>query len=218
MNLLIVLKKDLKSEYRTRYAISSLFLFVFITINLIYFTIGSKEIEPILLSALYWIVIFFAAMTGLGRTFISEEEKSTILFLKLFSNPLSVYFGKLLFNIILISLVNIISVLLFLLLIESFVIYNYLIFFLNLLISGIAIASGTTLLSALISKANGKSSLLPILSFPVLLPVLIIATELTKATLHPELEPDFNDLIIILSYTGALITSSYLLFDYVWKD
>ncbi len=218
MNLFTVLKKDLKSEYRTRYALSSLFLFVFITISLIYFTIGTKEIEPALLSSLFWIVIFFASMTGLGRTFITEEEKSTILFLKLYSDPLSVYFGKLLFNILLISLVNIVSVILFLLLIESFQIYNYLIFFSNIIISGISIAGGTTLLSALISKANGKSSLLPILSFPVLLPVLIIATELTKATLHPELEPDANDLVIILSYTGALITSSYLLFDYVWKD
>ncbi len=218
MNIKAVIRKDLKSEYRTKYAISSLFLFVFITVALIYFIAGGKEIDTTLLSGLYWIVIFFSAMTGLGRTFVAEEEKSTTLFLKLYSDPLSVYFGKLTFNLILISLVNLITLLLFLLLIDSFVIYNHGVFFANLFLTGIAIGSGTTLLSALISKANNKSTLLPILSFPVLLPILIISTELLASTLHPEKMPNANDLIIITSYTGALITASYLLFDFVWKD
>lgn len=70
-----VLYKEIYSELRSRYAFSSMILFVVITISTISFTMAGDTISNELASALLWIVIFFGAMTGLSRTFVAEEER-----------------------------------------------------------------------------------------------------------------------------------------------
>ena len=218
MNIKAVLTKDIRSEFRTRYALSALSLFVFTTVILVYFTVSGKEIEAKLLSAVYWIVVFFASMTGLARSFVQEEERGTILYLKLNSDPASVFFGKLIFNILIMLLINIISLILFSVFIQGFNPTELWIFFTNILITGISLASGTTILSAIISKSGNKNTLLPILAFPVLLPGLILGSDVMADCLSPALKPNTDDLLVIFGYSGALITASYLLFDYVWKE
>lgn len=98
--------KDLKSEIRTRYALNALLMFVVVTISMILFATAGEVMSGELLSGLLWVVIFFSAMSGLSRTFVSEEDRGTVIFLQLATRPSVVYFGKLLFNLVLIFGIN----------------------------------------------------------------------------------------------------------------
>ena len=65
-------RKDYHSELRTRYAVNSLAMFIIVAISVILFSIGNEQITQSLTSGLFWVVIFFSAMSGLARAFVSE--------------------------------------------------------------------------------------------------------------------------------------------------
>ena len=115
-------KKDWQSELRTRYAINALAMFILVTISVILFSIGQENISEHLTGGLLWVVIFFSAMSGLSRAFVSEEDRGTTLTLQLIAAPSTVYFGKLMFNLVLVFVMNIAIVILYYLLFESFII------------------------------------------------------------------------------------------------
>ena len=92
-------KKDFHSELRTRYAINSLAMFIIVAISVILFSIGTERITESLTGGIFWVVIFFTAMSGLARAFVSEEERGTVLTLQLIASPSTVFSGKLVFNV-----------------------------------------------------------------------------------------------------------------------
>lgn len=212
-------QKDFHSELRTRYAINSLAMFIIVAISVILFSIGNESISPGLTGGLFWVVIFFSAMSGLARAFVSEEERGTSLTLQLIASPSTVFTGKLLFNVILVFLMNIVITLLYSALFAEFVIKNYLLFLLTFLIGNIGIAISSTLIAAIIAKAGSKGTLYPVLSFPILLPLILTSVQLTLFAIEgtPISEAVF-ELAIVICYDIIMISASYMMFDFIWKD
>jgi heme exporter protein B len=214
-----VFLKDLRSEVRTRYALNALFMFVVTTLSIILFSIGYETVSLEILSGVFWIVIFFSAMSGLSRTFVSEEERGTTMMLQLHADPLSVFFGKLLFNLVLLFGLNAFSSILFIVFIPNFVIQNYTIFLITMVLGTAGLAATSTILAAIIAKANTKGTLYPVLSFPVLLPLLLSVISATKLAVEGaalnEALPDFQ---VLISYLVVIVTISYLLFEFIWKE
>lgn len=219
MTIISVFKKDWQSELRTRYAINALAMFILVTISVILFSIGQESVSIHLTGGLFWVVIFFSAMSGLSRTFVSEEERGTTLTLQLIAAPSTIYFGKLLFNLVLVFIMNVAIVFLYYILFESFIILNLSLFFLALFFGSIGIAVSSTLLAAIIAKANTKGTLYPVLSFPILLPLILTLMELTKFAMDGDLVSDsFAELAVLVCYDVIMLTAGYLLFDFIWKD
>lgn len=219
MTFISVFKKDWQSELRTRYAINALAMFILVTISVILFSIGQEKISEHLTGGLFWVIIFFSAMSGLSRAFVSEEERGTTLTLQLIAAPSTIYFGKLAFNLVLVFIMNIAIVILYYLLFESFVILNFGLFLLSLLFGSIGIAVSSTLIAAIISKANTKGTLYPVLSFPILLPLILTLMELTKFAMDGDLISDsYAELMVLVSYDVIMLTAGFMLFDFIWKD
>lgn len=212
-------RKDWHSELRTRYAINALAMFILVTISVILFSIGNEKISEYLTGGLLWVVIFFSAMSGLSRAFVSEEERGTTLTLQLIAAPSTVFSGKLLFNVLLVFLMNIVITFLFFILFESFVIKSFLLFTFAFILGNIGIAVSSTIIAAIISKASSKGTLYPVLSFPILLPLILTLLELTKFAMDGEtLENSFVEIAVLVCYDVIMLTASYLLFDFIWKD
>ncbi len=219
MNIIAVFKKDWQSELRTRYAINALAMFILVTISVILFSIGQEKVSEHLTGGLFWVVIFFSAMSGLSRTFVSEEERGTTLTLQLIAAPSTVYFGKLIFNLVLVFIMNIAILFLYYILFESFLILNFSLFILSLFFGSIGIAISSTLIAAIISKANTKGTLYPVLSFPILLPLILTLMELTKFAMDGDLISDATaELAVLVCYDVIMATAGYMLFDFIWKD
>ncbi len=212
-------KKDIASELRTRYAINSLAMFILVTISVILFSIGQERISEHLTGGLFWVVIFFSAMSGLSRVFVSEEERGTVLTLQLIASPSTVYTGKLMFNIILVFAMNIVIALLYSVLFDEFVIRNFLLFLTAFILGNIGIGVSSTIIAAIISKAGSKGTLYPVLSFPILLPLILILLELTRFSMDgTSFDDSMVEIIVLVCYDVIMLTASYLLFEFIWKD
>jgi heme exporter protein B len=212
-------KKDWESELRTRYAINALAMFILVTISVIMFSIGSEKISEYLTGGLLWVVIFFSAMSGLARAFVSEEERGTTMTLQLIASPSTVFTGKLFFNLVLVFLMNFAITFLFIILFPSFTIKNFGLFAIIFLLGNIGIAVSSTIIAAIISKASSKSTLYPVLSFPVLLPLILTLLELTKFSIDGNsISASFVEIFVLVCYDVVMATASYLLFDFIWKE
>ena len=154
MSAYALFKKDLASELRMRYAINSLIMFIVVTISVILFSIGNERISDFLSGGLFWVVIFFSAMSGLSRAFVSEEERGTTLTLQLIASPTTIFSGKLFFNLILVFAMNIVVALLYSALFDSFILKNLSLFIYAFVLGNIGIAIASTLIASIIAKAS----------------------------------------------------------------
>ncbi|MDE2731953.1 MAG: heme exporter protein CcmB [Bacteroidota bacterium] len=220
---LAVLQKDLLLELRSRYALNTLGVFVLSTLLLVMLAAGQAAPSARLHAGLLWIVILFAGALGLGRSFVAEQEGGTAFLLRLHARPSVVYAGKLCFGILLMLTINAATSLAFIVLLGLEVAAPGL-FAVSLVLGTLGLVGATTLLSAIIARTRRSGPLLPMLLFPLLVPLLLSAVRATEYSLAA---PPFTggpwansleSLVAMTSYAGVVITASVLLFDYVWND
>lgn len=214
-----VLEKDIRLEMRSRYALNMLFMFVLSSLLLIAFASGQDPISPRMQAALLWIVIVFSASIGLGRSFVAEEERGTVLLLQLNIPGSQVFAGKLIFNFLLLVAVNLVAAFVFRVLLNM-TIQDVMLLASSLLLGSIGLAGVTTLLSAIIARASNRGPLLPVLLFPMLVPLLLSVVRASRHALSGGLgwAEVQGDLLTIVGFSGVVITAAFMLFDYVWTD
>ena len=214
-----VFLKDARLELRNRYAINMLLMFVLSALLLVLFAVGQEPVSPRVQAAFLWIVILFSAAIGLGRAFISEEERGTVLLLQLNTRGSMVYAGKLFYNFLLISGLNLVAVGAFVVFLGIDVQAPWLLLT-TLGLGALGLAGATTLLSAIIARTASRGPLLPVLLFPLLAPLLLSVVSATRSALPNGLgwSVSGDELLALAGFAGVVITASVLLFDYVWND
>ncbi|MBU8932693.1 MAG: heme exporter protein CcmB [candidate division Zixibacteria bacterium] len=215
---LAILAKDIRLELRSRYAVNSILMFGVTTLAVVSFSLGQSSLPPHLLGALFWIVMFFSAMSGLALSFVREEEAGTALALRLTAPPEPVLIGKLLFNFLLLLLMTVVITPLFFIFTDASL-SHWVGFLVVLLLGVVGLCAATTLVAAIISRAAVKGTLFAVLSFPVLVPLLLILVRVTQklfegATLM-ELLPELQ---FLFAFAVVMVAGSVMLFRFVWKD
>lgn len=194
-------------------------MFIIVAISIVLFALAGLNITSELTFGLYWVVLFFAVMSGLSRVFITEEEKGTVYLLKLITTPSQVLCGKILFNFFLVTLINLVTFLLFIMFFENFEINSFSLFLFTSLLGNIGISVAASLTAAMIAKTNSKGNLYAVLSFPLLLPLFLVLSELSKLCIDGEtLFSGVAYLGILLCYDVIMFTAGILLFDFIWKE
>ncbi len=214
---LAVLVKDMRTELRTRYALNALFMFAFTTLVVISFSLGQIALSISVHAALYWIVIFFSAMSALAGVFIKEEDTKTAQTLRLYARPSIIYTGKLIYNIVLLFILCLLITPLYIIFMHIAV-PDPVLFGVIVALGAIGLAGATTIIGAIVAKANVRGALFAVLSFPVLLPLLVAAISGTNAALSNEgWSGAENDIKLLTAYAVIMITASTVLFDFVWN-
>jgi heme exporter protein B len=194
-------------------------MFVITSVATIMFALREDEVSTDVLAGMFWVVIFFTAMSGLSRIFVSEEERGTTMTLQLVASPSVIYFGKLIFNCGLTLLLSSAVTVLYLAVFPAFIIKSMQIFIPTIFLGSLGFAAAATIIAAIIAKANTKGTLYPVLSFPILIPLLMTVMKSTTRALDGELfTAAMGEFQILISYLMIMIAGSYLLFDYVWKE
>lgn len=217
-----VFVKDLRSELRTRYAINAMVLFaactaVMVSIGTTFIGLRRTEEALLIQSSLLWVALLFAAITGLSRGFVHEEETRTLAALRLAAPATAVYLGKFLLNLALLALLGVVTSALFIIFVR--VELGNPIAFVALIAAGsLCLAAATTILAAIIAKASFKSALFAVLAFPLLVPPLVIAIQGTALSLD---NGGFAAVLPALQFLGAFsvatFVASLLLFRFVWE-
>ena len=211
------IRKDFLIEFRNRSALNISFAFAGITTLSVSLAAGGIPFTPLTQSIIFWIILFFSAMSGLAHIFIREEEEQNSLFLSIHYSPEDIYISKLVFNIALYLSIAILVTPLYLFFLQILPVYKIL-FILTLFSGSVAIASVTTILGAMVSKTGSGTSLFTVISFPVLLPVLWTAISLTAVSFEGGGIPEYKNILFLLAFSGVIICASYLSFKFIWTE
>jgi len=213
--VLAVFLKDWRTEWRTRAGLNASVLFAVAAPLALSFSVAMQSLAPETLAGMLWIVLLFAALVGLSRTFFSEEEGGTVTLLRLAYPAEAVLWGKALFNGTLLLVAQAAAVPVFMVMLNVRIDKPGLLL-LALILGDVGLAVASTLLGALSSQARARAALFTAISIPILLPLLVAASSATAATLGAR--ADFwPALQIIAAYDVLIVVAAWMLFEFVWS-
>ena len=216
----VVARKDLAIEARSRELINTTVFFAVSCV--VVFSVsfvgegGDGRAIGDAAAGILWIAIAFSGTLALGRTFERERYGDTLRALLLAPGArAAVYVGKLLGIIALLSATQVVVVPLVALLFQA-ALFEHFTMVAALLVAGtVGFASVGTLFAAMLARARSRDVLLPILLYPVTIPVMIAGVRGTSALLAAEPQLDMARLWIMLlvSFDVVFVTLSLWTFE-----
>jgi len=214
-----VIWKDLTAEWRSRENLSAMLVFALLVILIFNFALELDiQSQDYLASGILWSTFIFAGTIGLNRSLAVEKDRGCLDGLLLAPVDRSViYFGKAIGNLIFMLIVEII-----ILPVYSFL-YDVALFqpgfLLIVLLGSIGYIAVGTLLATMVVQVRTRDILLPILLFPLTLPVIIAAVKASQGFLQllplAEVLPWINILIV---YDLIFCAAAFMLFDFVVEE
>jgi heme exporter protein B len=218
--IIAIVAKDVAAELRTREMLSSMFVFSLLVILVFNFAFDLRaENQKTLAPGVLWVAIAFAGMLGLSRSFIMEKDRGSMEGLLLTPVDRSaIYLGKMLGNLLFIGVVEVIILPIFIVLFNLSA--EYLPLLVGIVILGtIGFAGVGTLFSAMAVHTRAREVLLPILLFPVVIPVMLASVKLTAAVLDGVPFADVqNWFSLLVGFDLIFLALSFILFDYVMEE
>ena len=214
-----VVWKDLRAEYRSRELLGSMLVFALLVILIFNFALELDiRTRETIASGVLWVTFAFSGTLGLNRSMGVEKDRGCLDGLLLAPVDRSaIYFGKVLGNLIFMTIVEAIVLPTFSVLYNLNLINSGLI--LVVILGSVGYSAVGTLLSSMAVQARTRDILLPILLFPVSIPLLLAAVKASNGFLQnlemTDIMPWMN---ILLVYDVIFIAVAFMLFDYVVEE
>ncbi|MCW5888998.1 MAG: heme exporter protein CcmB [bacterium] len=217
---LAVLGKDLTVEWRTKESLASLFVLgVLLVVTFAVAHDAPPDAAPALAPAVIWVSFVFTGILGIQRGFVLEREHDCLAALLASPiDPAGIYLGKLLANLVLLSVLQAIVVPLTALLLHADLLAAVPGLLVVLLLGNLGFAAPATLFAAIAVRARAREVMLPVLLLPVLVPVLIGGVKATQAVLAGGLDAAHDALAVLLAFDVVFTTAGILLFEQVVRD
>ena len=212
-----VLWKDIRCELRSKQMWTGMGLFALLVLVVFNFAFDLRvdDIAAVAPGAL-WVAFVFASLLGLGRTIAAEREKGSMDRLLLCPvDRKAIYLAKLLGNMLFIGVVEIVALPIFAALFNVPLLTGTLVPI--VLLGTLGVATIGTLFSAMAAATQAREVLLPILVFPLIVPVVIGAVRATGSLMVPVAnEPPW--LGLIAAFDVIFLSISLLMFEYVIEE
>ncbi len=214
-----IIWKDIRAELRTKDIFSSMFVFALLAVIVFNFAFelrvpDMKMVAP----GIIWVAVSFAGTLGLNRAFVIELDKGSLAGLLLAPVDRSaIYFGKMLGNLIFMLVVEamLLPLVMILFNLPLLTVQHVLVLFLGTY----GFAAVGTVFSAIAVNTRAREVLLPILLFPVLIPVLVAGVKMTGGLLDGEALGSLgNWLQLTAVYDIAFTVVAYLTFGFVVEE
>ena len=213
-----ILGKDLLLELRTRQALFTMTLFSVLTVMLLAFAFepSGKEVK-LIGPGLLWIAFAFSGTIGLEHTLSLEREMGGMEGLLLAPMDRGViYIAKLAANTLFMFLAEIITLPFFVVFFNADILSFLPDLLLLNLIATIGFCSVGTLLVAVTAQTRLRGVILPVLLFPIIVPILLAAVEGTAAIFRGD--PATTPIRILTAFDLIFVTVSFLIFGYALED
>ncbi len=214
-----IIWKDLAAELRSRELLSAMLVFALLVILIFNFALElDAQTRFNVAAGVLWVTFAFAGTLGLNRSMAMEKDRGCMDGLLLAPVDRSaIYFGKMFGNLIFMLLVEIIVLPVYSLL------YNVNLFQPGLivvtLLGSIGYVAVGTLLASMAVQTRTRDILLPILLFPVMIPLFIAAVKASGGFLQgipmDEIWPWLN---LLLVYDMVFIAVAFMVFDYIVEE
>ena len=207
--------KDLLTEWRQNYAISGVLLYSLSTIFVIY--LSFQQVDPVVWNTVFWIIMLFTSLNAVAKSFIQENQRRWLYYNNLVS-PQAVILSKMLYNVGLMSVLAFVSLGIYSLIV-GYPVQRTGLFMINLLLGVIGLSLTFTLVSALVARARNQATLMAILSFPVVIPLLLLLIKVSNSSMDTIIGQSFEKELLILGLMDVIIlVLAYILFPYLWRD
>lgn len=215
--LLALIKKEFLLEFRQKSTIGGVLVYVIGTIFVSALCFKGRLDKPTW-NALFWVITLFTSVTISGKSFL-KETGGQALFNFLHYSPQQFIVAKTLYNMAFMLCLSFVTFFFYGFFIKNEV-ENLGLFFIVLILASSGLAGILSLMSAISSKASGNFAIMSILSFPVLMPLILVVIRLSKQAVDG-LEwagVGFDFIVILLALNVLTIALSFLLFPYLWRD
>lgn len=208
--------KELVLEWRSKFALTGVLLYVVssIFVALLSFVVITDKLTW---NSLFWVIMLFSAINAVAKSFM-QESRGRQLYLSTLASPQSVLVAKIIYNSLLMLILSILAMAVY------SVFFGLLpqdkgLYFVAVVLGSLSFSTIFTLVSAISSKAGNGGILMAILSFPLIIPVMIVLIRLAKNALDGlERAASFNEIITLLIINVLAITFSLLLFPYLYRE
>jgi heme exporter protein B len=218
-----LLKKEVVLEWRSKYAFNGVLLYVVSTVFICYISFNltpgfdKSDGYKVVWNVLFWIIILFASVNAIAKSFM-QESKSRLLYYYAIASPHAIILSKTIYNILLMSLLSVLALIVYLLFFTN-TIGDPLFYFLVVLLGSLSFSAVFTMISAIASKAGNNGTLMAILSFPVIIPVILILIRLSKHAMDGlERSLSYGDIGVLCAINAIVMATALLLFPYLWRD
>lgn len=212
---LTLLRKEIVLEFRQRYAISGIVLYVFSMIFVVY--VASIRVLPPVWNILFWLIVLFASINAVVKSFVQESGARQLYYYQI-ADPSMLLLAKIVYN----------TLLLFVLSGLAYGAYSVVagnpvkdpgLFWLVLVLGSLGFSIAFTFIASIAARANNSATLMAILSFPVVLPILLTLIRLSQIALRLIQDTSYKkDIINLLAIDAILVALTFVLFPFVWKD
>jgi heme exporter protein B len=214
-SIFYLIQKEITLELRQKYAISGIILYVFATVFIVYLSL--RQVSPMTWNPLFWIIILFASVNALVKSFTQENSDRSLYYYTL-AHPTAIIFSKIIYNFLLLSFLSLLTYGIFSV-VTGHPVQDVRLFLLILFLGSLGFSITLTFISAIAAKASNSATLLAILGFPVIIPILITLIKLSASALKLlEDSSNWRDIVNLLAIDVILIALIFVLFPFLWRD
>lgn len=217
--IISLIDKEIRLEWRQRYALNGMILYVISTVFVCYMSLKLKvnDIEPITWNTLFWIIQLFSAVNSITKSFTQERAGRQMYYYTL-ASPQGIILSKILYNILLMLVLSLIGFAIYALVMGNPV-KDIPMYLLSVVLGAIGFSTSLTMIAGIASKAENTSTLMAILSFPVILPMLMMLIRLSKNAMDGlSWSTCYDEISTLLAIDAIVLALSYLLFPYLWRS
>jgi len=212
---------ELKLEFRLKFALAALLMYVLSTVYLVYFSLEyqgvGETLSPTIWSIFFWLIILFTTVNTTFGSF-SKDGKGKMLFYYNLVSPRVFILAKIIYNAFISLLLSLMTGLIFTIILGNPT-QNLAIYLLALSIGTTAYSTLFSYISSIAARAGGNAVLAVVLGFPMAIPLLTIIVKLFSESIKIEPSSNFdNHLWIAIAFNFILLLLSLVLFPYIWRD
>ena len=218
-----LLKKEILLEWRSKYAFNGVLLYVVSTVFVCYISFNlspgftSSSGYSIVWNVLFWIILLFASVNAIAKSFM-QESSNRLLYYYTIASAKAIILAKIIYNCLLMVLLSTLALLIYLLFFKN-TLGDPLYYYLAVLSGSISFSMVFTMLSAIASKAGNNGTIMAILCFPIIIPVILVLIRFSKNAMDGiERSASYHDVIVLTAINLIVVAASLVLFPYLWRD
>jgi heme exporter protein B len=213
--ILVLLKKDLLLEIRQQYTFYGILLYIASTIFVLYLAMAQPEEK--VWNGLFWMIQLFICVNAVAKSFL-QESQGRMLYFYTIAGARDFILSKLLFNVALMVVMSLVSLLLFFLLMGNPA-NNALQFIGTVCLGGCSISLVFTFLAAIAARAKQNAAMMAIMGFPLIIPQVLLLMRISNAAFSSVYQAGLWQIVLLLIGLDILVIAlALVLFPFLWKD
>jgi heme exporter protein B len=216
--ILSIFWHEVHLEWREKHALNGLLLYLVSTIMVVYlgFRFKASTLHPIVWNVIFWIILLFGAVNSISKSFGAERQRKTLYYYTLVS-PETLILGKIFYNIGLLGVIYLFSLFFYSILLGNPT-KDFFLFLVCLALGASNFSLTLTLIAGIASQAKQNTTIMSVLSFPLVIPALLMLIRLSQNAIDGlDWSVSYDEILMLLALNLISLVLSYILFPFLWR-